>query len=197
MCVCAGLQCGSLATAPHTHPPPSFSSPLLLRQMLICWCGCSPSPPVQEGGGDSPLQRFPFVRGKSNCLFPCSAMGAAGQYTLLLQLKLFSLRAICAVHRRAQSLLPCQHLSPEQRCPLLMCLCYCLCYLCLPMCMCVYVCVRENVSISIQISCHMESCASNNGSCGEWYMCSSCDNEWVSDFIVVVVVLRIGLYSLV
>lgn len=63
-------------------------------------------------------------------------MGAAGQYSLLLQLKLFSLRAICAAHHRPQSLLPCQHLSPEQKCLLLICLRY----LCLPVC--VFVCIE-------------------------------------------------------
>lgn len=145
--------------------------PFLLRRMLICWCGCSPSPPVQGGGTPlSPLSFCPWIK-----QLPLSLFSHGSRRSVLASAAAKAFQSACHLCGASQTSVAVALSTPVTRAEMSV---VDLSALPVParVCVCVSLCVL-NVSISVQISSHMESRASNNGSNGEWSMCSCCDNE--------------------
>lgn len=132
-------------------PPPSPSSPVpLLRQMMIGWCGCGPSPPVRGG---SPSNALLLSVDKAAASFPVQPWEPQVS-THFYRTKAFLLcvcNLLCTVHHRAHLPLSVNTCLLSARAVLLVLSAVRAAFCALSVTDCVCVCLCASQSISIQI----------------------------------------------
>ena len=124
--------------------------------MLICWCGCGPSSPVQGGGTPPSVLSFcPWIKQLPLSLFSHGSRRSVHASPALAK----AFQSACSLCSTSQGTDAGQHLSRAEPSVDVSVFCYgcCVCYLCLSVCVCVRVCARVCVSISIQTSSHMDN----------------------------------------
>lgn len=156
------MQCDSLATAPHRHPPILPVSVALHSRMLICWCGCGPAPPVQGATPSLVLSFCPWIKQLPLSLFSHGSRRSVHSSTALA--KAFqSAGGLCGASQGTvagaahPSVVDVSALFKAAVCAT---------------CACQYL----YASIPMQISRHIGESVrdgSNNRFCGEWCMCGS------------------------